>query len=75
VFECPALQHLRDRNKNLFQAPHGDAMILFMWQDDIISCECCYITIALLDSLTHMHAIKECARVHISWPSRGGPVT
>ena len=21
---------------NLFQAPQGDAMILFMWQDDII---------------------------------------
>ena len=36
VFECPALQDLRDRNKILFQAPHGDAMILFMWQDDII---------------------------------------
>ncbi len=36
VFECPASQDLRDRNKNLFQAPHGDAMILFMWQDDII---------------------------------------
>ena len=36
VLECPALQDLRDRNKNLFQAPHGEAMILFMWQDDII---------------------------------------
>ena len=36
VFECPALQDLRDRNKNLFEAPQGDAMILFMWQDDII---------------------------------------
>ena len=36
VFEYPALQDLRDRNKNLFQAPHGDAMILFMRQDDII---------------------------------------
>ena len=23
-------------NENLFQAPQGDAMILFMWQDDII---------------------------------------
>ena len=22
--------------QNLFQAPQGDAMILFMWQDDII---------------------------------------
>ena len=36
VFECPALQDLRDRYENLFQAPQGDAMILFMWQDDII---------------------------------------
>ena len=35
MFECPALQDLHDRNKNLFQAPHGDARILFMWQDDI----------------------------------------
>ena len=35
MFECPALQDLRDRNKNLFQAPHGDA--IFMWQDDIIN--------------------------------------
>ena len=37
VFECPALQDLRDRNKALFKAPHGDAMILLMWQDDIIA--------------------------------------
>ena len=36
MFECPALQELRDRKLNLFKAPHGDAMILFMWQDDII---------------------------------------
>ena len=36
VFKCPALQELRDRKKNLFQAPHGDARILFIWQDDII---------------------------------------
>ena len=35
VFECPALQDLRDRYENLFQAPHGDVVILFMWQDDI----------------------------------------
>ena len=36
---CLSALHCRicvDRNKNLFQAPHGDAMILFMWQDDII---------------------------------------
>ena len=41
MFECPALQNLRDRYENLFQAPQGDAMInlmniLFIWQDDII---------------------------------------
>ena len=24
----------------LFQAPHGDAMILFMWRDDIIGVAC-----------------------------------
>ena len=38
VFECPALQVLCDRYENLFQAPQpeGDAIILFMWQDDII---------------------------------------
>ena len=36
LFECPALQDLRDRYEDLFQAPQGDAMILFMWQDDII---------------------------------------
>ena len=36
VFESPALQDLHDRYENLFQAPPGDAMILFMWQDDII---------------------------------------
>ena len=36
VYECPALQDLRDGYENLVQAPEGDAMILFMWQDDII---------------------------------------
>ena len=40
VFECPALQDLRDRYENLFQAPEGDAMILFMWQDDIMGVAC-----------------------------------
>ena len=29
-------QDLRDRCENPFQAPQGDAMILFMWQGDII---------------------------------------
>ena len=36
LFECLALQDLHDRYQHLFQAPQGDAMILFMWQDDII---------------------------------------
>ena len=38
VFECPALQDLRNRFENLLQlkAPQGNAMFLFMWQDDII---------------------------------------
>ena len=35
-FECFTLQNLRDTYENLFQAPQGHAMILFMWQDDII---------------------------------------
>ena len=30
------MQDLRDRYQNLFQAPQGDAMLLFMWQDGII---------------------------------------
>ena len=36
VFECPASQDLRDRYEDLEQAPQGDTMILFMWEDDII---------------------------------------
>ena len=28
--------HLKDRYENLFQAPQGDAMILVMWQDDLL---------------------------------------
>ena len=36
VFECPALQYLPDRYENLLQAPHADAIILFMWQDDFL---------------------------------------
>ena len=36
VLECSALQDLRDRYENLFQVPQADAMIPFMWQDDII---------------------------------------
>ena len=30
------LHLLPDRDEDLYQAPQGDAMILFMWQDDII---------------------------------------
>ena len=44
MFECPALQGLRDRYiliyENMFQAP-DDAMILFMWQDNIIGADAC----------------------------------
>ena len=49
VFECPALQDLRDRyhDDNLFEAPQGDAMIFLMWQ-------------AWDDTLTH--AKKECTQ-------------
>ncbi len=36
VFECPAMQLLWDSNQNMFALPHGDAMLLFMWQDDVI---------------------------------------
>ena len=36
VFECPALQDLRDKRPHVFQGAHADAMVLFMWQDDMI---------------------------------------
>ena len=36
VFECPALQDLRDKRPHLFEGPQADAMVLFMWQDDMI---------------------------------------
>ena len=36
VFECPALQDLRDKRPHLFQGAPADAMVLFMWQDDMI---------------------------------------
>ena len=35
LFESLALQDLRDRYENLFQAPQGHATILFIWQDGI----------------------------------------
>ena len=60
AFECPALQDLRDRYEYLFQAPQVDAMILFMWQDDIIGVA--WFFDACLEK-----------SVHNSWPSRGGP--
>ena len=36
VFECPALPDLRGKRPHLFQGTQADAMVLFMWQDDII---------------------------------------
>ena len=35
VFECPALQDLRDKRPHLFDGAQTNAMVLFMWQDDI----------------------------------------
>ena len=34
--ECPALQDLRDKRPHLFHGARADAMVLFMWQDDMI---------------------------------------
>ena len=34
--DAAALQNLHDRYENLFQAHQVNAVILFMWQDDII---------------------------------------
>ena len=36
LIESPALQDLQNRYENSFQAPQGHAMILFMWQDNIL---------------------------------------
>ena len=36
VFECPALQDLHDKRPHLFDGARTDAMVLFMWQDDMI---------------------------------------
>ena len=33
---CPALQNLRDKRPHLFDGAQTDAMLLFMWQDDMI---------------------------------------
>ena len=37
VFECPALQDLPDERPHLFEGAQADAMVLFMWQKDMIS--------------------------------------
>ena len=36
VFECLALQSVRDKRPRLFQGVHADAMVLSMWQDEMI---------------------------------------
>ena len=36
VFECPALQDLRNKRAHLFEGAQADAMVLFIWQDDMI---------------------------------------
>ena len=35
VFECPILQHVRDRYARLFSGDH--TMRLFMWQTDLLA--------------------------------------
>ena len=55
---CVGIIHAskHDRYENLFQAPQGDAMILFMWQDDIIGVA---------------HAWKECThQLALLWGTR-----
>ena len=34
--ECPALQVLRDKRPHLFEGTRAGAMVLFMWQDDML---------------------------------------
>ena len=48
VFECPALQYIRDNYPWLF---HVDTMRLFMWQADIIG-----VAKFIMDCFAHMHA-------------------
>ena len=36
VFECIAVQDMRDKRPHLFEGTQADAMVLFMWQDDIM---------------------------------------
>ena len=59
TFECHALQDLLDGYEDLFQAPQGDNMTLFEWQDGIIGVAR-FVAVCL-------------ERVYTSWPSRGGP--
>ena len=48
VFECPALQRIRDKYPGLF---HVDTMRLFMWQTDTIG-----VANFIRDCFAHMHA-------------------
>ena len=36
VFECPALQDVRDKRPHLFKGTQADAMVLFTCQDDMM---------------------------------------
>ena len=36
MFECPALQDSRDKRPHLFDGAQTDAMVLLMWQGDMI---------------------------------------
>ena len=36
VFACPASQDLRDNRPHFFEGTRADAMVLFMWQDDMV---------------------------------------
>ena len=37
VFECQQLQHIRNKYDYLFRNLQGDTMLLFMWQQDMVS--------------------------------------
>ena len=43
VFECPALLDPRDGSSHLFASAQADAMVLFMWQDDIVGGTLCTV--------------------------------
>ena len=72
VFECPALPDLRHMicigmgtgSENLFQGPQGpttDAMLLFMWQDEIIG------VARIIDAILACLSRKSS---HVTWTSR-----